>query len=70
MYGNTIVSDAVFSSRNAIGLHLFLAAWPEFSIWFTALGASTMAFNLNGFDNSPKGWNSSLNSSLAGKVKG
>jgi photosystem II P680 reaction center D1 protein len=28
-------------------LHFFLAAWP--GIWLTALGISTMAFNLNGF---------------------
>jgi photosystem II P680 reaction center D1 protein len=29
---------------------LFLAAWPVVCIWFTALGISTMAFNLNGFN--------------------
>jgi hypothetical protein len=29
--------------------HFFLAAWPVVGIWFTALGLSTMAFNLNGF---------------------
>jgi photosystem II P680 reaction center D1 protein len=28
----------------------FLAAWPVVCIWFTALGISTMAFNLNGFN--------------------
>jgi len=27
-----------------------LAAWPVVGIWFTALGISTMAFNLNGFN--------------------
>merc|ERR1712054_83168 len=27
-----------------------LAAWPVVGIWFTALGVSTMAFNLNGFN--------------------
>ncbi|KAL5646252.1 hypothetical protein ACJX0J_002135 [Zea mays] len=31
-------------------LHFFLAAWPVVGIWFTALGISTMAFNLNGFN--------------------
>jgi photosystem II P680 reaction center D1 protein len=30
--------------------HFFLAAWPVIGIWFTALGLSTMAFNLNGFN--------------------
>ena len=28
----------------------FLAAWPVVCIWFVALGISTMAFNLNGFN--------------------
>ncbi len=27
-----------------------MAAWPVVGIWFTALGVSTMAFNLNGFN--------------------
>jgi photosystem II P680 reaction center D1 protein len=31
-------------------LHFFLAAWPVVGIWFTSLGVSTMAFNLNGFN--------------------
>ena len=31
-------------------MHFFLAAWPVVGIWFTALGVSTMAFNLNGFN--------------------
>jgi photosystem II P680 reaction center D1 protein len=30
-------------------LHLFLALWPVVGIWLTAMGISTMAFNLNGF---------------------
>ena len=30
-----------------VRLHFFLAAWPVVGIWFTALGVSTMAFNLN-----------------------
>merc|ERR1712167_433414 len=31
-------------------LHFFLAACPVVRIWFTALGLSTIAFNLNGFN--------------------
>ena len=27
-----------------------MAAWPVVGIWFAALGVSTMAFNLNGFN--------------------
>jgi hypothetical protein len=42
---------------------------PEVGVWFTALGVSSMAINLNGFNNPPIGGNSSLNSSLVGKVK-
>jgi photosystem II P680 reaction center D1 protein len=30
-------------------LHFFLALWPV-GIWLTAMGVSTMAFNLNGFN--------------------
>ncbi|RZC59215.1 hypothetical protein C5167_006520 [Papaver somniferum] len=37
------------SFNNSRSLHFFLAAWPVVGIWFTALGISTMAFNLNGF---------------------
>ena len=29
---------------------LYLVAWPVIGIWFTALGVSTMAFNLNGLN--------------------
>ncbi|MCD7473243.1 hypothetical protein HAX54_014959 [Datura stramonium] len=36
--------------NNSRSLHFFLAAWPAVGIWFTALGISTMAFNLNGFN--------------------
>jgi photosystem II P680 reaction center D1 protein len=36
--------------NNSRTLHFFLAAWPVVGIWFTALGISTMAFNLNGFN--------------------
>ncbi|NEZ58730.1 photosystem II q(b) protein [Leptolyngbyaceae cyanobacterium CCMR0082] len=35
---------------NSRSLHFFMAAWPVIGIWFTALGISTMAFNLNGFN--------------------
>ncbi len=31
-------------------MHFFLGAWPVIGIWFTAMGISTMAFNLNGFN--------------------
>jgi photosystem II P680 reaction center D1 protein len=34
------------SFNNSRSLHFFLAAWPVVGIWFTALGISTMAFNL------------------------
>lgn len=30
--------------------HFFLGLWPVLGIWFTALGVSTMAFNLNGLN--------------------
>lgn len=35
---------------NSRSLHFVLAVWPVVGIWFTALGISTMAFNLNGFN--------------------
>jgi photosystem II P680 reaction center D1 protein len=38
------------SFNNSRSLHFFLAAWPVVGIWFTALGFSTMAFNLNGLN--------------------
>jgi photosystem II P680 reaction center D1 protein len=31
-------------------LYFFLALWPVVGIWLTAMGVSTMAFNLNGFN--------------------
>jgi len=37
-------------NANSRSLHFLLAAWPVGGIWFTALGISTMAFNLNGFN--------------------
>ena len=38
------------TQANSRSLHFFMAAWPVVGIWFTALGVSTMAFNLNGFN--------------------
>jgi photosystem II P680 reaction center D1 protein len=38
------------SFNNSRSLHFLLAAWPVICIWFAALGISTMAFNLNGFN--------------------
>jgi photosystem II P680 reaction center D1 protein len=38
------------SFNNSRALHFFLAAWPVIGIWMTALGVSTMAFNLNGLN--------------------
>ena len=50
----TATSDVLFSSMLALTIaaviHFFLAAFPVVGIWFTALGVSTMAFNLNGFN--------------------
>ena len=34
----------------SLGLHFFLDLWPVLGIWLTAMGVSTMAFNLNGFN--------------------
>uniref|UniRef100_A0A453JFV4 Photosystem II protein D1 n=1 Tax=Aegilops tauschii subsp. strangulata TaxID=200361 RepID=A0A453JFV4_AEGTS len=47
-FGQLIFQYASFN--NSRSLHFFLAAWPVVGIWFTALGISTMAFNLNGFN--------------------
>lgn len=38
------------SFRNSRSVHFLLAALPTVGIWFAALGISTMAFNLNGFN--------------------
>ncbi|CAA0828281.1 Photosystem II protein D1, partial [Striga hermonthica] len=46
-FGRLIFQYASFN--NSRSLHFFLAAWPVVGIWFTALGISTMAFNLNGY---------------------
>nr|YP_010260989.1 photosystem I reaction center protein D1 [Trentepohlia sp. BN17]UIB38743.1 photosystem I reaction center protein D1 [Trentepohlia sp. BN17] len=37
------------SFNNSRSLHFALAVFPVIGIWFTSLGISTMAFNLNGF---------------------
>jgi len=47
-FGRLIFQYASFN--NSRSLHFFLATWPVVGIWFTALGVSTMAFNLNGFN--------------------
>jgi hypothetical protein len=45
-FGRLIFQYASFN--NSRSLHFFLAIWPVVGIWFTSLGLSTMAFNLNG----------------------
>jgi photosystem II P680 reaction center D1 protein len=47
-FGRLIFQFASFNNSRA--LHFFLAVWPVTGIWLTALGVSTMAFNLNGFN--------------------
>jgi photosystem II P680 reaction center D1 protein len=47
-FGRLIFQYASFN--NSRSLHFFLAAWPVVGIWFAAVGISTMAFNLNGFN--------------------
>jgi len=47
-FGRLIFQFASFNNSRA--LHFFLAVWPVVGIWLTALGVSTMAFNLNGFN--------------------
>jgi photosystem II P680 reaction center D1 protein len=47
-FGRLIFQYASFN--NSRSLHFFLAAWPVLGIWFTAIGVSTMAFNLNGLN--------------------
>jgi len=45
------LNEAVLgTTANSRTLHFLLAAWPVVGIWFTSLGISTMAFNLNGFN--------------------
>jgi photosystem II P680 reaction center D1 protein len=47
-FGRLIFQYASFN--NSRSLHFFLGGWPVIGIWFTALGVSTMAFNLNGLN--------------------
>ena len=47
-FGRLIFQYASFN--NSRSLHFFLGAWPVIGIWCTALGVSTMAFNLNGLN--------------------
>merc|ERR1712072_84948 len=47
-FGRLIFQYASFN--NSRSLHFFLAAWPVTCIWLTAMGVSTMAFNLTGFN--------------------
>ena len=47
-FGRLIFQYASFN--NSRSLHFLLGAFPVVGIWFTALGVSTMAFNLNGFN--------------------
>jgi photosystem II P680 reaction center D1 protein len=47
-FGRLLFQYASFN--NSRSLHFFLAAWPVLGIWCTALGVSTMAFNLNGLN--------------------
>jgi photosystem II P680 reaction center D1 protein len=46
--GRVFFQHASFTNSRA--LHFVLGAWPVIGIWFAALGISTMAFNLNGFN--------------------
>jgi len=47
-FGRSIFQYASFN--NSRSLHFFLAGWPLLGIWFTSMGSSSMAFNLNGFN--------------------
>jgi photosystem II P680 reaction center D1 protein len=47
-FGRLIFQYASFN--NSRSLHFFLAAFPVVCIWMTALGISTMAFNVNGLN--------------------
>jgi photosystem II P680 reaction center D1 protein len=47
-FGRLIIQYSSFN--NSRSLHFFLAVWPVLGIWLTALGVSTMAFNLNGLN--------------------
>ncbi len=47
-FGRLIFQYASFN--NSRSLHFFLGGWPVIGIWFTGVGVSTMAFNLNGLN--------------------
>ena len=65
-FGRLIFQYASFN--NSRSLHFFLAAWPVVGIWFTALGVSTMAFNLNGFNFNQSGLGMEVIQSSDGRV--
>ncbi|GAB4237412.1 MAG: photosystem II q(b) protein [Stanieria sp.] len=46
--GRLLIPSLAF--RNSRSVHFLLAALPTIGIWFAALGISTIAFNLNGFN--------------------
>jgi len=62
-FGRVIFQYASFN--NSRSLHFFLGGWPVIGIWLTALGVSTMAFNLNGLN-----FNQSIidSSGIAGQI--
>ncbi|HEY9738280.1 MAG TPA: photosystem II q(b) protein, partial [Trichocoleus sp.] len=43
-------NEIIGAKANSRTNHFIFAALPVFGIWFTSLGISTMAFNLNGFN--------------------
>lgn len=47
-WGRLTIPSLAFRTKRTI--HVWLAVFPTVCIWFTALGISTMAFNLNGFN--------------------
>jgi photosystem II P680 reaction center D1 protein len=47
-FGRLLFQFASFN--NSRSLHFTMSALPVVGIWFAALGVSTMAFNLNGFN--------------------
>ena len=44
------LNEVLGTQANSRTLHFVFAALPVIGIWFTSLGVSTMAFNLNGFN--------------------
>ena len=49
-YFGRLIFPSMHRSTTPVRCTSSLAAWPVIGIWFTALGVSTMAFNLNGFN--------------------